>query len=590
MRASPRVVALIVVALMAAAPLLPFTPSFWVTLGGYIGLASLVAIGLVLLTGVGGMTSFGQAAFVGFGAYTTAVLTTRFGFSPWATLPVSLLTTGLAALAIGLVTVRLSGHYLPLGTIAWGISFFYLFGNLSALGGYDGISGVPPISIGSWELIDARAVYYLVWLAVLIAVVLSDNLLDSRMGRAIRALRGGGAFAESFGVDTAQAKLVVFVYAGLLAGLSGWLYAHVQRSVSPSPFGLGAGIEYLIMAVLGGSGAVLGGVLGAAVVAVLKDQLQNWLPKLMEGGGNLDTIVFGMLLVAALQFAREGLWPSLRRLGPPPAPKAVDLSASPLPRRPTNENGAPLLEVQSVSKHFGGLVAVNDVSFTVKAGEIVGLIGPNGAGKSTTFNLLTGVTRASSGEIRFRGERIDRLAARKIAERGIGRTFQHVKLVPGMTVLENVAIGAHLRARVGALSSLLRLDRAREAEIIAEAAREIERVGLKEHMHKTAGSLALGQARVAEIARALSLDPTLLLLDEPAAGLRFGEKTELAELMRRLRAEGVSILLVEHDMDFVMRLTDHIVVLDFGAKIAEGAPKTVAESPVVLEAYLGGVA
>jgi branched-chain amino acid transport system permease protein len=589
-RFSPRLVALIVVALMAVLPLLPFTPAFWVTLAGAIGIASLVAIGLVLLTGVGGMTSFGQAAFVGFGAYTTAVLTTAFGFSPWASLPVALVTSGLAALAIGLVTVRLSGHYLPLGTIAWGISIFYLFGASAALGGYDGISGIPPITIGPWALIDARAVYYLIWLAVLIAVLLSDNLLDSRMGRAIRALRGGGSFAESFGVDTAQAKLVVFVYAGLLAGLSGWLYAHVQRSVSPSPFGLSAGIEYLLMAVLGGSGAVLGGVVGAAFVVVLNDQLQNWLPKLMEGGGNLDAIVFGILLVAALQFARAGLWPMLRRLGPPAAPKPVDLAALPLPRRPACEKGAPLLEAAGISKRFGGLVAVNAVSFAVRGGEIVGLIGPNGAGKSTTFNLLTGVAQATSGEIRFRGERIDRMPAREIAARGIARTFQHVKLVPGMTVLENVAIGAHLRARPGALASIFRLDRAQEAAIIAEAARQIERVGLKEHMHKAAGSLALGQARVAEIARALALDPALLLLDEPAAGLRFAEKTELTGLLKRLRGDGMSVLLVEHDMDFVMQLTDHIVVLDFGMKIAEGAPKTIAESPAVLEAYLGGVA
>ncbi len=202
----------------------------------------------------------------------------------------------------------------------------------------------------------------------------------------------------------------MFVYAGLLAGLSGWLYAHVQRSVSPSPFGLSAGIEYLIMAVLGGSGTVLGGVVGAGVVAVLNDQLQNWLPKLIEGGGNLDTIVFGILLVAALQLARQGLWPMLRRLGPPAAPKAVDLAAPPLPKRPLPERGAPLLEVEAVSKRFGGLVAVNAVSFSVRGGEIVGLIGPNGAGKSTTFNLLTGVAEATSGEIRFR-RRANRPAA-----------------------------------------------------------------------------------------------------------------------------------------------------------------------------------
>ena len=578
------------VVLLAAVPILPGVPDFWVTLGGYIGLYSLVAIGLVLLTGVGGMTSFGQAAFVGFGAYTTAVMTAKLGFSPWATLPFALLTTGLMALAIGLVTVKLSGHYLPLGTIAWGISFFYLFGNIEWFGRYDGISGLPPFALGRISLIDARAVYYLIWIAVLVAVVLSENLLDSRIGRAIRALRGGSVAAEAFGVDTARAKLIVFVYAALLAGVSGWLYAHVQRAVSPSPFGLSAGIEYLLMAVLGGSGYVLGGVLGAAIVTVLKHQLQNILPKLIGADGNFETIVFGILMVAVLQLAREGLWPFMMRLMPAPAPKIVDAGAEPLEHRVPPGRGEPLLQVSRARKQFGGLVAVNDVSFMVKGGEIVGLIGPNGAGKSTTFNLLTGVLPATGGEINYRGELIDGLPSRKIAERGIARTFQHVKLVPSMSVLENVAIGAHLRLRPGVIASMLRLDRVPEARLIAEAARQIERVGLAEHMHKPAGSLALGQQRVTEIARALCLDPALLLLDEPAAGLRFNEKQQLAELLSRLRGEGMSILLVEHDMDFVMNLTNHLVVLDFGTKIAEGTPAEISVNPVVLEAYLGGVA
>ena len=398
----PRLIAIVAI---GALPLIPGIPDFWITLGGYIGLSSLVAIGLVLLTGVGGMTSFGQAAFVGFGAYTTAVLTTKFGFSPWATLPFALAATGLMALLIGLITVKLSGHYLPLGTIAWGISFFYLFGNIEWLGRYDGISGLPAFSIGPISLIDSRAVFYLIWIVVLAAVVLSENLLDSRMGRAIRALRGGSVAAESFGVDTARAKLVVFVYAALLAGVAGWLYAHVQRSVSPSPFGLTAGIEYLLMAVLGGSGTVLGGVLGAAIVTILKDQLQNILPKLIGADGNFETIVFGLLMVAVLQVAREGLWPFIMRLMPAPADKAIDASALPLEHRTAPNRGEPLLVVEKARKQFGGLVAVNDVSFTVKGGEIVGLIGPNGAGKSTTFNLLTGVLEATSGEIRYRGER-----------------------------------------------------------------------------------------------------------------------------------------------------------------------------------------
>ena len=580
---------LFAVAAVAVLPLLPFVPDFWITLGGYIGLYSLVAIGLVLLTGVGGMTSFGQAAFVGFGAYATAALTTKFGFSPWATLPFALAATGLMALLIGLVTVKLSGHYLPLGTIAWGISFFYLFGNIEWLGRFDGISGLPPFSIGPISLIDARAVYYLIWLVVLVAVVLSENLLDSRVGRAMRALRGGSVAAEAFGVDTARAKLIVFVYAALLAGTSGWLYAHVQRAVSPSPFGLNAGIEYLLMAVLGGSGFVLGGVLGAAIVTVLKDQLQNILPKLIGADGNFETIVFGILMVAVLQLARQGLWPFLMRLLPPSPEKAIELAAEPLERRPLPERGMAVLEAEKARKQFGGLVAVNDVSFMVKGGEIVGLIGPNGAGKSTTFNLVTGVLPATSGEIRYMGRRIDALPARKIAELGIARTFQHVKLMPSMTLLENVAIGAHSRNRPGVISAMLRLDRLPEARLIAEAARQIERVGLTEHMHKPAGSLALGQQRIAEIARALCLDPALLLLDEPAAGLRFNEKQQLAELLSQLRADGMSVLLVEHDMDFVMKVTNHLVVLDFGTKIAEGTPAEISVNPVVLEAYLGGV-
>ena len=573
---------------MAAIPFIPGMPPFWIVLLDNIGLSALVAMGLVLLTGVGGLTSFGQAAFCGFGAYTTAVLTTTYGVSPWLTLPMSLLVSGLAAVLLGLVTVRLSGHYLPLGTIAWGLGLFYLFSKLEFLGRNDGISAIPPLSIGSFKMIDPGAIYFAIWIAVLISALLTMNLLDSRTGRAIRALRRGHIAAEAFGVQTPRAKLLVFIYAAVLAGLSGWLYAHFQRAANPTPFGAQSGIEYLFIAVVGGAGYVWGGVLGAAIVVILKEILQSYLPYIFGGQGQLETIVFGILLVALLQLAPTGVWPWLMsRLPQRASRRRIDPSLT-LPARPraTPASGV-LLQIEHARKQFGGVIAVNDVSFDVQAREIVALIGPNGAGKSTTFNLITGVLTSTGGTISALGKKINNTPPQEVTKLGIARTFQHVKLVPDMTVLENVAIGAHLRGRCGALASMFRLDRADEAGLLAEAARQIERVGLTDQIDALAGSLSLGQQRIVEIARALCVDPMLLLLDEPAAGLRHMEKQRLAALLRTLRDGGMSVLLVEHDMGFVMDLADRIVVLDFGTKIAEGTPASIKTNPDVIRAYLG---
>ena len=574
-----------------------FASSYYVTLASFVLLYAMVALGLTLMTGFAGLISFGQAAFVGIGAYAAGYLAVAHGVPGWATLLAGVALATLAAAGIGALTLSMGGHYLSLATLAWGVVVYYGLGIVEPLGGFNGLSGIPALTLFGLDFASERSMFCLIALGFALAFWLVRNLLDSRLGRAVRALRAGADLPEAFGAHAFRLKVAVFCTAAGLAGMAGWLYVYMQRFLNPTPFGLQMSIEYLFMAVMGGVGALWGALVGAGVVVVLKQVLQDVLPALLGRSGNFEMAVFGVLMLLILARANAGLWPLLARwtrAAPAAAPRPVAsgepaVLQMPAQRAPATA-GEVLLCVDEAEKRFGGLVAVNRVSFEVRDREIVALLGPNGAGKSTLFNLITGLLPASAGAITLRGQRIDALGARRVAARGVARTFQHVKLVADMSVRDNAALGCHLLGRDGWLRAMLRLDRREEAEIQAMALAQLRRCGLEDLADAPAASLPLGKQRILEIARALCARPQLLLLDEPAAGLRHQEKRNLAVLLKQLRGEGVTVLIVDHDMEFIMDIADRLVVMQFGQKIAEGEAQAVRDDPRVQQAYLGSAA
>ncbi len=580
--------------LLAVLAAMPFVAdAFTLRLANVIGMNAIVVLGLVLLAGYAGLASLGQAAFVGTGAYTAAILASRYGLDPWLSIVAGVLVSIFIAWLIGLITLRLKGHFLALATLAWGLVITGVLRNwMSVTGGNTGFGSatgnrIPPLSVLGDPIRGDREYFFLVWAAVLLTVWLVTNLMRSRVGRAIKSLRGGAIAAASFGVDVQRVKMITFLAAAALAALAGGLHTYRELFIVPGLASLNASIDYMIMTVIGGLTSVWGALAGSAVFVLLKEQLQQVMPALVGRTGNYEIIAFGFILILVLQYARRGLVPMVDSLLPRQPERPVLLDAAPLPERPRVEVAGPLLELADVTRSFGGLTAVNRLSFSVAPGEIVGLIGPNGAGKTTAFNLVTGVLTTDGGRVSFGGQDITNRPPHAIARLGLARTFQHLNLSPRMSLLENVALGAYTRTRSGLWSGLVGLGRVEEARVRAEAYRQLERVGLADDPFARAESLPLGKLRLLEVARALMADPTLLLLDEPAAGLRRHEKEDLKGLVRRLRDEGVTVLLVEHDMDLVMDLVDRIVVMNHGERLSAGTPDEVRRDPSVIEAYLG---
>lgn len=584
----------------------------------YIALAS----GLNILVGLTGLLDLGFIAFFIVGAYTTAILTVRLfidqlGFDPdslWWLFPVSLvaalLLAGIAGAIIGYPTLRARGDYLAIMTLAFGeIVRIVSINWIDLTGGSVGIRNIPPFGVGSVELVSPAANYYVVLAMVVVILVALAGVVASPVGRAWVAIREDELVASSMGIRTRRYKLLAYVCGASIAGVTGVFFAHMQQFINPDSFTLEDNFIVLSLVILGGAGTYWGPVVGATLWIFFQAIARDWTivqehPEFRTGFLALIVIVLmilrpGGIVSRRLKLTRSsGAVVGAVALATPAADAttaavpdaAVPASGAPIePQADGPALGTPVLVVDGVGRTFGGLTALGSVSFEVRRGEILGLMGPNGAGKSTLLNVLSGVTKPSHGTITFRGERIDGLESDRVSVRGIARTFQTVRLFWDMTVLENMLVGAHERLRGWVPAFALRLPRHRhdESAALAEAATLLEFAGVGERRNDRASSLSYDAQRRVEIARALMTRPSILLLDEPAAGMNESETRELASLITAIRDAGTDIVLIEHDMDLLMSVSDRIVVLDHGEVIASGTPDEVRREPAVLEAYLG---
>ncbi|WP_043159053.1 branched-chain amino acid ABC transporter ATP-binding protein/permease [Bradyrhizobium sp. Ai1a-2] len=534
-----------------------------------------------LLSGYTGLISFGHAAFFGIGAYTTALGQIYFDLSPWLLIPVAAMLGGIAGLLIGFPTFRLQGHYFALAMLAYPLAILYVFEWLGFQEVTLPIKRDAPIAY--MQFADPR-LYTLLALAIMLATILLTRVIErSRFGMALLAIKQNEAAAEAAGINTLAWKLRAITLSGAVAAAIGAFYAQVLLVVTPqSVFGMLVSAQALTVAMFGGVGTVWGPVIGSVILIPLAETLHAEAGARFPG---IQGVIFGFAIICVILVAPEGLFWKLRdllrkRLAPK-ATATLDEShapattvAAPRPARQRAATGEVVLEVRNLSRSFGGLKAVQNVSFKLHKNEILGIIGPNGAGKTTLFNLLNGFLRPNQGEVLIDGRNMSGERPHTICEAGIGRTFQVMRPFLRMSILDNVVVGAYVRART-------------DEEARKLAADAIARVGLSAVADRIAGELSTKELRLMELARALAGQPRILLLDETLPGLGHGEADEVVAVIQQLARDGMTIAIIEHTMQAMVRLVDSFLVLDHGAVITEGEPEVVTRDNRVIEAYLG---
>ncbi len=537
-----------------------------------------------LLSGYTGLISFGHAAFFGIGAYVTALGQIYFDLSPWVLIPIAAMFGGVAGLLIGFPTFRLQGHYFALAMLAYPLAILYVFEWL----GFQEVT--LPIKrdnpIAYMQFADPR-LYTLLALAMMLGTILLTRVIEkSRFGMALLAIKQNEAAAEAAGIDTLAWKLRAITLSGAIAGTIGGFYAVVLLVVTPqSVFGMLVSAQALTVAMFGGVGTVWGPVIGSVILIPLAETLNAEAGSRFPG---IQGVIFGLAIISVILVAPEGLFWKLRDfLRRRPTSQAVATSSAPAhlavvpiaaakPPRPERSHGSDdvVLEIRNLSRSFGGLKAVQNVSFRLRRNEILGIIGPNGAGKTTLFNLLNGFLLPGTGEILLDGRDMSGRKPHELCEAGIGRTFQIMRPFLRMSISDNVVVGAYVRAKT-------------DAEARQMAAEAIARVGLSEIAERVASELTTKELRLMELARALAGQPRILLLDETLAGLGHDEANEVVAVIQRLARDGMTIAIIEHTMQAMVRLVDSFLVLDHGAVIVEGEPEAITRDSRVIEAYLG---